>query len=310
MIKYTATAFALKGFSLCGPTRSLYRFLGNAVGGRDRAHSKMPVYYIERVQRMLDLAKRFNLLRDGTRMVELGTGWMHWEALTTRLFFDIQADLYELWDNRQLDALKSYLKQLLNNLDQLTSITPAERTRATALAAKILEVPDFDTLYKLLGFRYVLEPEGMLAKLSSDSYDLAVSGGVFEHLPREGVPEYIRQTYRVLKPGSYAIHSINTTDHLHLYDRTASAKNYLRYSDRKWRLLFENQLQYINRLQRCEWMDIFERAGFVCLEEISSRCDLSDITIHQQYRHIDKLSLETTSWNAVYQKPAGQASKP
>ena len=304
MIKYTATALTLKAFSLCQPTRVAYRYLGNKVGGRGRAHSQMPGYYVERVQRTIDLARRFQILRDGSRMLELGTGWMHWEALTTRLFFDIKADLYDVWDNRQLDALKSYLLQLQDNFGQLTNVSDDEKIRASALIAKIMEVPDFDHLYQLLGFRYVLDPAGTLKTLPAESYDLVVSGGVFEHLPRAGVPDYIRQTYHLLKPGGYAVHSINTTDHLHLYDMTASAKNYLRYSARSWKLFFENEVQYINRLQRCEWMTIFEQAGFTCIEETGSKCDLGDLKIDSQYQHMDILSLQTTAWHAVYQKPA------
>jgi SAM-dependent methyltransferase len=303
MIKYAATASVLKAFSINRPTRQLYRALGNKLGARSRARSQMPAYYMERVQRMLDLAGRYQLLPEGARLLELGTGWMHWEALTTRLFFNIEADLYDVWDNRQLDALKSYITQFLDRSGQLTGITPEQRDRAASLCARILESPSFEALYALLGFRYVLDEQGMLGTLKDESYDLVVSAGVFEHLPREGVPEYIRQTNRVLEPGGYAVHSINTADHLHLYDRTTSPKNYLRYSDKSWRLFFENQLQYINRLQRCEWMDIFEKAGFVCLEEFGSRCDIGSLTVNKQFSNMDPVSLETTSWYAVYQKP-------
>ncbi len=303
MIKYIATASILKAFSINEQTRKAYRFLGNSMGGRSRADSRMPSYYIERVQRTLDLTKRYGLLRDGARLLELGTGWMHWEALTTRLFFDIKADLYDVWDNRQLPALKSYLQQLVDSLDKITGITDEERSRAKALAASVMQAKDFPELYELLGFRYVLDPKGMLGGLEDGSYDLIVSAGVFEHLPRGTVPEYIRQTSRVLKPGGYAVHSINTADHLHLYDMVTSPKNYLRYSDRSWKLLFENELQYINRLQRCEWMQIFEDAGFHCIEEFGSKCDVGGLKIHAQFQSMDRVSLETTSWYAVYQKP-------
>lgn len=302
MIKYVATAVALKSFSICPPTRRLYRFLGNTLGGQERANSTMPSYYLERIERMLALTKRYGLLKDGTRMLELGTGWMHWEALTTRLFFNLRADLYDVWDNRQMKPLKSYLRQLLAKFDQLSVATAEEKDRARAFAERILEQADFESLYELTGFRYLLDVDGMLKTLGDESYDLVVSAGVFEHLPRASVPEYIVQTHRVLRPGGYAVHSINTTDHLHLYDRSASPKNYLRYSDHQWRVLFDNQLQYINRLQRCEWMDYFRNAGFTCVEEQSSRCDLTAIKVHPQFRGMDQLSLETTSWNAVYQK--------
>jgi SAM-dependent methyltransferase len=304
MVKYIATALALKAFSLCKPTRVAYRYLGNKVGGRGRAHSEMPDYYVERVQRTLELARELHLFGTGSRVLELGTGWMHWEALTTRLFFDVTADLYDVWDNRQLDALKSYLHQLKREFGRLTNATVADKERAALLIETVMQVSSFEQLYQLLGFRYLLDPSGALRGVQAESYDVVVSAGVFEHLPRGAVPEYVRDTYRLLKPGGYAVHSINTTDHLHLYDRTASPKNYLRYSASQWALFFENEVQYINRLQRCEWLTIFDQAGFTCIEESGSRCDLTGLHIDSQYRRMDDISLETTSWNAVFQKPA------
>jgi len=303
MFKYIATALALKAFSVCGPTRRVYRALGNAVGNRKRSGSSMPCYYVERVQRMLKLAERYQVLQEGSRVLELGTGWMHWEALTTRLFYQTQADLYDVWDNRQLDALKSYLAQFIGKLDRIPGITPSQATAARELAALVQKQSDFKHLYELLSFHYILEPEGTLDCIPDCTYDLVVSAGVFEHLPRKGVPDYIKSTYRVLRPGGYAVHAINTADHLHLYDRSASPKNYLRYSEKTWKCFFENEVQYINQLQRCEWMTIFAQAGFELLEESSSRTNLTGLPIDSRFAAMDRLSLETTSWFSVYRRP-------
>src|SRR5437763_221401 len=116
MVKYCLTAMALKGFSYSPLTRRIYRRLGNNIGGKKRATSPMPSYYIDRINRMLRISRRFGLPKAGTRLIELGTGWCHWEALTTRLFFDVQATLYDVWDNRQISALKYYLEQLDGSL--------------------------------------------------------------------------------------------------------------------------------------------------------------------------------------------------
>src|SRR5215472_17040171 len=113
MVKYHLTALALKGFSCCEPTRTLYRGLGNWLGARKRASAAMPSYYFERVQRNVATCLKYGPpLQANDLLLELGTGWIHWEALTLRLFFDFQAVLYDVWDNRQLIALKSFLRQL------------------------------------------------------------------------------------------------------------------------------------------------------------------------------------------------------
>ena len=43
---------------------------------------------------------------------ELGTGWIHFYSLYLRLFFDFRGTLYDVWDNRQLHALKRIFSQL------------------------------------------------------------------------------------------------------------------------------------------------------------------------------------------------------
>src|SRR5262245_55360107 len=119
MVKYVLAATALKAFSWSSSTMRLYRGLGNKFGAKKRASGIMPTYYFERVNRMLRLHKRHGIVKNGDRLLELGTGWLHWEAITCRLFFDIQAVLFDVWDNRQLSGLKNYITQLDAMLEKL-----------------------------------------------------------------------------------------------------------------------------------------------------------------------------------------------
>jgi len=57
----------------------------------------MPGYYPDRVKRMLRLQKNYNIVHHGDRILELGTGWLRWEALTLRLFYDIEAVLFDVY---------------------------------------------------------------------------------------------------------------------------------------------------------------------------------------------------------------------
>ena len=83
MIKYITVAVGLKGFSCGSPMRRLYRTVGNHIGGRKRATGRMSDYYAKRIRRMLRLAKQYGVVQNGDRVLELGTGWCHWEALTS-----------------------------------------------------------------------------------------------------------------------------------------------------------------------------------------------------------------------------------
>ena len=127
MVKYISVAAALKAFSAGPQMRGLYRKLGNRAGNSRRMSGPMPRYYIDRVERVLRILSQHKIVRDGDRVIELGTGWLHWEALTLRLLVDVEAVLFDVWDNRQLGGLKNYVNQLLPLLKNGLDLTPAQR---------------------------------------------------------------------------------------------------------------------------------------------------------------------------------------
>ena len=302
MVKYVAAAVALKCMSAGSPTRRFYRALGNRVGNNRRSSGVMPGFYLERVRRTLKVANQFGIVRDGSRVIELGTGWLHWEALTLRLFWDVEAVVFDVWDNRQLGGLKNYWSQLRNLLDTEVPATPAQIRRARAVLDSVVKVESFEELYSLMGFRYVVQPDGSLSQFADSSFDLVVSGGVLEHVNRSALPALASDTRRILKNGAIALHSIDTSDHLSHYDSSVSKKKYLSYSEQTWKFLFENEVQYINRLQRGEWIHLFESNGFQVIEEDSRRIDISNVRPTAAYAQMNPEDLATTTVRVTLKK--------
>lgn len=301
MIRYTLAAGALKVFSQGTPMRKLYRAMGNMAGAKQRATKTMPRTYLDRIKWKIDLCQRFNILKDGDTILELGTGWVHWEALTLKLFYDVKAVLYDVWDNRQLSALKSYAKQLDTAFDAGYDLPGVDIRKARELIKKVQEVTSFDELYSLLNFQYVLDPEAMMNSLNGDRFQLIVSAGVFEHVRKEGMSDFVANWARLLAPRGFAMHSINISDHLAHYDRTASPKQYLVFSEGVWKWFFENDLQYINRIQRGEWLKMFNDAGLVLRDEAGSYVDLGSLKISKRYAGIDTRDLQCTVLKVLLQ---------
>jgi SAM-dependent methyltransferase len=267
----------------------------------------MPTYYPDRLRRMLRLQKEHQLVRDGDRILELGTGWLHWEALTLRLFYDIEALLFDVWDNRQLGGLVNYVRQLRPMLEHGLDLSQTQISRAQCLIDKIIHVRSFDDLYDLMGFQYVVDSSGSLSRFPDNDFQLVVSGGVLEHVKREALPHLVAETNRVLKPGGWAVHSIDTADHLEHYDRSVSPKLYLSFSEKKWRWFYENEVQYINRLQRGEWLELFKARGFELIEEEARRVDISQLNLAERYRHMDRRDLECTVLKLALRRTAKRA---
>ena len=101
MLRYGLTALALKAFSATNSTQHLYRKLGNTFGARSRARKRPPPYYMERARNIVEQVRRFDLIRPGDRLLEIGSGWVAWESTVLRLFFDVQVTLFDVWDDRQ-----------------------------------------------------------------------------------------------------------------------------------------------------------------------------------------------------------------
>ena len=302
MIKYHLSALSLKAFSSCAPARGLYRRLGNWVGGRRRTVGNMPSCYFERAERNIAWCRKYGPLCGNDLVVELGTGWVHWEALTLRLFFDFQAILYDVWDNRQLDALKSFLHQLEQRFGQQGFLEGCDFDRARSLINRIQTARTFDHLYEVLGFRYVLDPSGMMECLPREAFRLAISAGVMEHIPASTAPQFVSTMASLLVRNGFGMHGINITDHLSLYDPLASPKQYLTYSELQWKLCFENKVQYINRIQRGEWFRMFADAGLSVVEEGGSYTDLTNLKIHPQYQRLARKDIDCTTLVLVVQK--------
>jgi len=302
MIKYHLTGLALKGFSCCKPASNLYRGLGNWVGARKRTAGKMPSYYFERAERNVAWCLKYGPLREDDLVLELGTGWVHWEALTLRLFFDFQAVLYDVWDNRQLSALKGFVRQLEERFGQKGFLEGCDFDRARSLIRKIQDSDTFDELYGMLGFRYVLDPSGLMEGLPRGAFRLAISAGVMEHIPAVTAPQFVSNMASLLVRGGLGMHGINISDHLSIYDPSASPKQYLAYPEWRWRLCYENSVQYINRIQRSDWLRMFADAGFSLVEERSSHADISGLRIHPRYEGLSREDMDCTTLAVVVRK--------
>lgn len=302
MIKYLTVAAVLKLFSATPQMRYLYRRFGNIYETRRRLGEGLPEVYLERLRFLLDAVKKHDMIHPGDRLLEVGTGWVHWEATGIRLFYDVRITLFDIWDNRLLIPFKLYFRRLGELMDTVTEILPSQRDEVRRMLEKITSVASFEELYELLGFEYVIEPKGTLHRFRDGSFDLIYSNDVMEHIKADILPGYIRDFARLLKPGGYSVHSIDPCDHLYYFDRKMPVKNYLKYSDKSWKRYFENDVQYFNRVQRSQWLDLFQQAGLELVWE-EAEYDEIGLTPHNDYRDLDKQDINCTSLKVIHRKP-------
>lgn len=302
MLRYYLAAAGLKAFSANSATKRMYRKVGNHLGARRRS-TEIRAGYIKRAEANLRFIESHGGIADGMHVLELGTGWVHWESLFTRAFYDVKCTLFDVWDNRQFAGFQNYALHLIQRIRVEVDRTEEEFARAETLLRKVLECDDFEEAYALLGWTYVIESNGSLSALGDNSIDLVISSDVLEHVARHAMPGLAQAHRRILKPGGRAAHQIVFTDHLTIYDRSVHPKHYLTMSDKRWRIMGENDVQYINRLQPSEIESLFVNAGLnIEAEKVTTRCDLTRITLDDRFRGYSDEDLSTSVKSILLKK--------
>ena len=294
---YVLYPLGYKMFSSSAITRRIYRSLGNSFGQKRKLIGDLPYNLMYEKRRVRDLIIDTCDLKDNSEVLELGTGWIHRYSLFLRLFKKIKLTLFDVWDNRQFELLKKYFMQLPNHL------TPEEMHKAGYVLNKIEEARSFEDLYQLLDCRYVINGNGSLSGFSNNQFDVVFSCNVFEHIKKEILPDYIRDINRILTPGGYSAQIIDIGDHYHYLDKKGThVKEYLKFSNTLWAYYFNNQIQYINRVQISEWLKLFEQAGFKLVYKNEIGTEISTLNVHSDFSAYSKKDLEGIKLLVVHQK--------
>jgi hypothetical protein len=211
------------------------------------------------------------------------------------LFYDVEVIAFDIWDNRQFDGFMLHARALREQLPLRTDRVSAALVRADELLGQVLACKSFEAAYEVLGIRYMIDSDGRLDAVNTDGVDLVYSSDVMEHIPESTLPRLADSLRRILREGGHVSQQIVQADHLCIYDRKVHAKNYLRYSERAWKLRFENDVQYVNRWQHSDFLRLFHAHGFrVVDEEIVSRADTSQIAVAPRWRSYDRNDLDAT----------------
>jgi hypothetical protein len=144
------------------------------------------------------------------------------------------------------------------------------------------------------------------------SVDLFVSNNTFEHIPPEVLRAIVREFHRLARPAAVMDHFVDISDHYAHFDPRITEFNYLRYGERAWRL-FNNRLQYQNRLRISDYRAILAEAGFRVVAEEAERGtaeqleQLEPAARFRRYSREDLLVLRC--WLTAVAEPVAGASR-
>jgi SAM-dependent methyltransferase len=294
-VNYYLAATALRAFSMNGPTKALYRWLGNRKTDRKLS--------MERAGWVLEKIEEAGLETEPA-FLELGSGWMHAYSMLPALIYGGETSCFDVWDNRAFGALQAKLPVLRQALVDL-ELTPEQRTAANAKLDRMEKAEDFDAIYQILNMRHDIDYHGKLP-YADNSFDVIYSVDVLEHVTADGFNSNAADWFRVLKPGGRMVAQVGLDDHLAHYDPSRSKKHYLTHSRSMFDRLLENDVQYINRIPATDMIERLERLGFVTVEAERWTVDDPDsLKVHEDYA--DQPRDDQVTWRLMLtvQKPAG-----
>jgi hypothetical protein len=257
MIRYYSWAVTEKTLSFVPGGRRMYRRIGTIVRrGRQGTGGQLANSY--------PLARKAKeLVGEGGTILDLGTGWFHHDAFLLYLAGDWNLVLFDIEDRGRLQYIRNYLGYLLDNVAEVSAELAIDEDGARSKLEELLALPSREAIYEHCRFTLVFTDEVTEPFLPERSVDLMVSNCVLVHIRPDVLVAELVALRRMLKDDGRMYHMLGHDDHWAFHDSSMKwpSFNYLRYSERTYRLLFDTRLEYHNRIVKPEWLDLFEQSG-------------------------------------------------
>lgn len=222
--------------------------------------------------------ERFRQVRESSRVpsaaLELGTGWYPIVPLGLTLAGTGQVttiDVSSLLEARRVKRTMEFYADALESgrlHGQLPAIDPARAARIIAAAHDGKDANAEELLASV--DVHALSGDARAFALPANSIELFVSNNTLEHIAPGVLAEILAELRRLAATDAVMDHFVDMSDHYAHFDRSISEFNYLRYPASLWGL-FNNRLQYQNRLRASDYRQLIERAGFEVIAEEPAR---------------------------------------
>lgn len=101
--------------------------------------------------------------------------------------------------------------------------------------------------------------------INDETIDYIASNVTLEHIPCTDLVSIMKECYRILNYQGIMSVTIDYQDHWSYFDCSISVYNFLQFEEKEWEK-FNPAMHYQNRLRHCDYIKIFEEAGFYIKE--------------------------------------------
>jgi SAM-dependent methyltransferase len=228
---------------------------------RGRLRKTLDAWTIDQALLHVRILRDAGVLMEGATSMEIGVGWKPLFPLIYKLagfgkmiLIDANRHLETEWFLATISQLRTEAERVANGLG---IDADAVRSGLDPQGASTL-----DELLKRFEFDYRAPADARKTRLPNGSIDVVSSRAVLEHVRRADIAAILLEARRVLSAGGAMIHTIDHSDHFEFADKSISRINFLRFSERWWRLIGMNHLSYQNRLRSSAYTSMAREAGF------------------------------------------------
>ena len=273
-----AKAVVQKAISLLPNATAVNSWFQNNVTKRTAVTDKMLAVKVDAAAGHLEAARQHGV-GDGFSVIDLGAGWHPIGAVYMYLAGADRVQLVDIEDHFQADILRETLAAMVTWAEEgrLASDygldVDMDRVAALRRAAEQLNDGDPHQALAPLGITSVI---GDARNLDIDPVDLVVSTHTLEHIPYDVTVGILTELHRLTAPGGVMTHLVDMCDHHAYVDPSVSVFNFLRFSERAWRLI-DNTLQPMNRLRVSQYRQAYRDAGVPISDEWTDSADLDEV---------------------------------
>lgn len=129
-----------------------------------------------------------------------------------------------------------------------------------------------------LGITYRAPCDARHTGLPDGSIDYITSTSTLEHIAEPDIRIILHESRRILRSDGRMSMFIDYQDHYSYADTSISAYNFLQYEDLEW-ARWSPSLQFQNRLRHCDYLALFEEAGFEVLNDRPTNGSPEDLEV-------------------------------
>jgi SAM-dependent methyltransferase len=261
-LRWVAKAALQKGMSaLPRADAANYWFQRHVTHGLPRPADGFSMHVREALRHLAVFDRVSELDRAAARFYEFGAGWdligplAYWACGVDRqVLIDIRANL-------RLELVEDTLRRLGPELEA-QGVAPSR----AEVAERLREPGDLARF----GIEYLAPRDARDSGLPSGSVDFVSSTYTMEHIPEPDLAAILRESWRLLAGGGAISSAVDFQDHYSYVDSSIGRHNFLRYGERRWRLV-NSSLHYQNRLRLPDYRSLSEGAGLrIVAEEVEA----------------------------------------